>query len=282
MRTSRRLTHLVTGLTIASLGAGALSLAGGASAAPPAPTVLTFDDLGQSTGGTHMVDGYGTFSWNTSDWYSMSVPFAPTNTFISLSGNAASIRHTGGSDFTFQGIDAWSRRGLDATGAFYFVLSRDGVKVYDGRDDRDGKLRFTGTSTTFTANYAGPVDTVAIVFGGNGTDWDHFALDNLRFTDVDQATTVTTVVPAPAPVPAPTPAPGTTTATYRLSTKTVGKGSIAVSRTGTTFVAGQVITLTATPAAGQVWKGWTGAVVSMSPTITVTMNSNITVTANFK
>jgi Divergent InlB B-repeat domain len=64
--------------------------------------------------------------------------------------------------------------------------------------------------------------------------------------------------------------------------KTNGKGSVAVSRTGSTFVAGQVITLTATPAIGSGWFGWTGDAASAARTITVTMTKDMVVTANFK
>ena len=79
-----------------------------------------------------MADGYGGFSWTSSDWHFMSLASAPANTYLALSGTATSIHRTGGADFTFGGMDIWSRRGLDATGSFYFILSRDGALVYDG------------------------------------------------------------------------------------------------------------------------------------------------------
>ncbi len=74
----------------------------------------------------------------------------------------------------------------------------------------------------------------------------------------------------------------TTSTTYKLSTSTTGKGTIAISPSGTTFAAGTVVTLTATPAAGSPWVGWSGGVVSKSQTITITMTKAISVTANFK
>ncbi|MEI7821211.1 MAG: hypothetical protein WCK55_09865 [Verrucomicrobiota bacterium] len=75
---------------------------------------------------------------------------------------------------------------------------------------------------------------------------------------------------------------GSTTTTYKLSTITTGKGSIAIIPAAASYAPGTVVTLTATPAAGSPWVGWSGGVVSKSQTISVTMNANISVTANFK
>jgi hypothetical protein len=74
----------------------------------------------------------------------------------------------------------------------------------------------------------------------------------------------------------------TTSSTYKISIATTGKGTVTTSPSGTSFAAGTVVTLTATPAAGSPWVGWSGAVVSKSQTITVTVNSNLSLTANFK
>lgn len=253
-----------------------------------AQSVLTFDDLGISTIGVHMTDGYGGFQWNTSNWHFLSNGSVPGTTHLALSGTATSIRRTGGVDFIFQGAEFWSRRGLDATGSFYFILSRDGATVYDGRQDRDGRQRFTGARTLFRPNYDGPVDSVAVVFTQGGGDWDHLAMDNFRFGEVTIPTPVNppnppTPTPTPNPPPPPT-APGTPTApvSYKVAIKTNGKGSVAVSRTGTSFLPGTVLTLTATPAAGSPWVGWSGAATGVARTITVTVDQPLTIQANFR
>lgn len=265
----------------AGLSAGIICSAELASA--QAQSLLDFNDLGPSPVGTHMQDGYGGFKWTSSSWHYMSSASAPGNTYLALSGTATSIYRDGGADFYFTGADFWSRRGLDANGTFYYILSRDGAMVYDGRNDRDGRNRFTGVPTTFRPNYSGPVDTVAVVFAQGGDDWDHLAMDNFQFaetpsTEVPPAPLPPTPTPAPTPTPTPAPAP----VTYSLSIKTRGKGSVAVSRTGTTFVAGTVLTLTATPAAGSPWMGWTGGVTSSARSIVVVMNQSMTIEANFK
>jgi len=228
-----------------------------------------------------MADGYGGFRWSTSDWYYMS-DAAGTNTYLALGGQATAFVSSDGSDFLFQGLDAFSRRGLDATGSFYFVLYRDGVTVYNGLLDNDGRQRFTGASATFVPTYTGPVDGVAIAFAQGGGDWDHLAIDNVRIGAVAApvVTTVaptTTIAPAPAPNPAPVPAQS-----FKMVVKTNGKGTVTASRAGNTFVAGQVITLTATPAAGSTWRGWTGDVTSTDLSITFTVTKNMVITANFR
>jgi hypothetical protein len=75
---------------------------------------------------------------------------------------------------------------------------------------------------------------------------------------------------------------GGTTTSYKLTTSKTGKGTITVSPVAATYAAGTVVTLTATPDAGSPWIGWSGGVTSTAKTVTVTMNANISVTANFK
>ena len=262
----------------AAVVAGLLGSAGLATA--QTVSMLDFNDLGPSPVGTHMLDGYGGFKWTSSSWHYMSSAAEPGNTYLALSGTATSIYREGGADFYFQGADFWSRRGLDANGTFYYVLSHDGALVYDGRNDPDGRNRFDGVPTTFRPNYAGPVDTVAVVFAQGGDDWDHLAMDNVRFAE----STSVVVPPAPQPPsqPPPPPPPAPVQTTYKLAVKTKGKGSVAVSRTGTTFVANTVLTLTATPAAGATWVGWSGDVSSSARSIVITMNRPLTIQANFK
>ena len=82
-----------------------------------------------------------------------------------------------------------------------------------------------------------------------------------------------------AVAPPPPPPAG---AVFRLDVKTNGNGSVASNPAGRDFNAGTVVTLTATPDAGQPWTGWTGGCTGISRTCTVTLNANTTVTANFR
>ncbi|HEY9049024.1 MAG TPA: InlB B-repeat-containing protein [Ohtaekwangia sp.] len=70
------------------------------------------------------------------------------------------------------------------------------------------------------------------------------------------------------------------TTKYTLTITTSPSDGGAVSGAGS-YDAGSVVTLTATPAAGYTFTGWSGDVTGTHASVTVTMNSNKTVTANF-
>ncbi len=149
--------------------------------------MITFDDLGPSSGGTHMPGIYNNLRWGLGigDWHSMTLASDPSNTFLALSGNATFVGALlGGEDFYFNGADFWSRRGLDANGDFYFFLYNNGVTVYNGFDDPDGRQRFTNVHQTFSPGYTGPIDGFAIGFDSDLGDWDHLAMDNLSIQTV--------------------------------------------------------------------------------------------------
>ncbi len=70
---------------------------------------------------------------------------------------------------------------------------------------------------------------------------------------------------------------------YILAVTTVGSGSGTVTRSPSapSYLAGTVVTLTATPSWGSVFSGWSGACSGTSLTCTVTMRSDTAVTATF-
>ncbi len=145
--------------------------------------VLTFDDLTTSLTGVRMPESYGPMRWGTglTDWHHMTSPSNPTNNFLALSGTSTFFgTPIGGPDFLLQSIDVWSRRGLDANGDFCFVLYHDGAVVYNGRVEKNGRQRFSADAQAFTPDYAGPIDGLALAFDND--DWDHLAMDNVRFT----------------------------------------------------------------------------------------------------
>jgi large repetitive protein len=72
------------------------------------------------------------------------------------------------------------------------------------------------------------------------------------------------------------------TTTFKISISKNGKGTVTTSPTGTSFLIGTVVTLTATPGPGQPWVGWGGACSGIATTCSLTMNSDESVTANFK
>ncbi|MGH7597182.1 MAG: InlB B-repeat-containing protein, partial [bacterium] len=68
---------------------------------------------------------------------------------------------------------------------------------------------------------------------------------------------------------------------YTLTVNTSGSGSVALNPPGGTYSSGTTVTLTATPAAGFQFSGWSGDLTGATNPATLTMNANKTVTATF-
>jgi hypothetical protein len=68
---------------------------------------------------------------------------------------------------------------------------------------------------------------------------------------------------------------------FTLTTTTVGSGTVTLDPTAGIYDAGATVTLTATPAAGYRFSGWSGDLSGSSNPATLTMNSHKTVTATF-
>ena len=72
-----------------------------------------------------------------------------------------------------------------------------------------------------------------------------------------------------------------TTYTLSVTKAGAGTGTVTSNPSGTQFVSGTSVTLTATPSAGSTFTGWSGACSGTSKTCTLTMNANKSVTATF-
>ncbi|HEX5220637.1 MAG TPA: Ig-like domain-containing protein [Verrucomicrobiae bacterium] len=69
--------------------------------------------------------------------------------------------------------------------------------------------------------------------------------------------------------------------TSQLSLSKTGQGTVTPDLNNTTLIVGQRYTVTAKPAAGYEFGGWTGSIVSSSSTLTFVMTSNLVLQANF-
>ncbi|PSL04739.1 putative repeat protein (TIGR02543 family) [Haloactinopolyspora alba] len=112
---------------------------------------------------------------------------------------------------------------------------------------------------TIQATHIGP-------FAANGSPYPTFTADIDYFFDTA------------APIE---PEDGNTATTHTLTTTTDGQGTITRNPDNTTYPEGTDVTLTATPANGWTFTGWTGDTTGPDPTTTITMNTDHTVTATF-
>ncbi len=71
------------------------------------------------------------------------------------------------------------------------------------------------------------------------------------------------------------------TGPFTLTTSVSGSGTVARNPNASSYAAGTVVSLTATPASGWSFTGWSGAVSGTTNPINVTMDANKTVTATF-
>jgi uncharacterized repeat protein (TIGR02543 family) len=69
--------------------------------------------------------------------------------------------------------------------------------------------------------------------------------------------------------------------TYTLTTIVTGGGTVTRNPDKQSYTSGEKVSVTATPATGYLFGGWSGASTSASATITVVMDGNKAVTANF-
>ena len=71
--------------------------------------------------------------------------------------------------------------------------------------------------------------------------------------------------------------------TYELVLKSNGVGTVSSNPSGSAFLQGSLVTVTAVPSAGATWKGWTGGGCSgLALSCTTTINADTTLTANFR
>jgi uncharacterized repeat protein (TIGR02543 family) len=68
---------------------------------------------------------------------------------------------------------------------------------------------------------------------------------------------------------------------YKLTTVITGGGSVTRSPNKLTYTLGEDVTVTATPANGYLFAGWSGASTSTNATVIIVMDGNKTLTANF-
>ncbi|WP_299819696.1 T9SS type A sorting domain-containing protein [uncultured Pontibacter sp.] len=112
------------------------------------------------------------------------------------------------------------------------------------------------------------------------TDCDWWNATTLPYTyTLDDVNDITTIVPANVGTGKISITGDNQTITYQLTTAVVGEGSL--STTGGVYDEGEVVAITATPATGWVFNGWSGAATGTANPVNITMDNNKTLTATF-
>ena len=143
-----------------------------------------------------------------------------------------------------------------------------------------GDVETPAASLVLTASSTAPglLPVANIVFGGSSSN------RTVRLTPVSGQTgtaTVTLTVNDGAATASTTFNVSVQPATSQLSITKNGQGTVTPDLNSTTLIIGQSYTVTATPATGYEFSGWTGSIQSSSPTLTFVMASNLVLQANF-
>lgn len=139
----------------------------------------------------------------------------------------------------------------------------------------------TGLSVTALSSVPAIVPLTNVVFGGSGSNRTvtvtpiagAAGLSDVTVIVGDGASTASATFRVTVSAPAPTPG--------QLSVGKTGSGTLYPDLSTMNLVVGQTYSVTAVPAAGYQFAGWSGSVQSSSATITFTMTANMTLQANF-
>lgn len=168
--------------------------------------------------------------------------------------------------------------------------------TYNGSAPDLGAIEYGGTSTTsYTlTTTANPSAGGTITRSPNATTYTSGTVVTLTATPASgytfsswsggaSGTSATTTVTITANTTVTANFTSTSGTSYTLTTTASPSagGTITRSPNATSYSAGTVVTLTATPASGYTFSSWSGGASGTSATTTVTINANTSVTANF-
>jgi len=165
----------------------------------------------------------------------------------------------------------------------YFSSSHTNDRLVGTVSGTSNAFWTNNATTNFTVNSA---DFVSLTPGANNAPTAGGFLNLATGSDLINTGVVTSGIAytGSAPDIGAIESGGTTTPnTYTLTTVSspAAGGSITRSPDASSYSAGTVVTLTAAPASGYTFSGWSGSASGTSTTTTVTVNSNISVTASF-
>lgn len=161
------------------------------------PVTITFEGLAATgAGGALLPAGFGGFNFNTppalSTYYINDGSFGTSYVAFSPTNSARTFTLTSQTPFYLDGINFFSRRAADAAGDVYLVLYSGATTVYNGLNEREGRISFNGVSTTYVPMVENPETRTSSPYSGlitgfglafthpTSNDLDHLAMDNIQ------------------------------------------------------------------------------------------------------
>lgn len=173
-----------------------------------------------------------------------------SSSFYDISGNLSTSKGT----VTYAGLTLTQCLKIESSTSISFNSGQDGTLTLVFNDDYNGGINIDGTSQSASSG----ILTTSLAAGNHTLTKDNVA--NLYY--ISLATEG-----------------GTDPTTFTLATSVNGQGS--VNPGSGTYEAGTSVSITASPSSGWQFDNWSGAASGTNATTSVTMNSNLSVTANF-
>jgi uncharacterized repeat protein (TIGR02543 family) len=171
--------------------------------------------------------------------------------FFDISGNLSDSK----GDVTYNGLTLTQCLKIESSTSISFTSTQEGTLTLVFNEDFSDDIKIDGTSLTASSG----ILSTTLSAGSHTITKDDVA--NLYYISLSNNGSSS----------------GTTT-TYALTINVIGSGN--VSGAGT-YDEGTEVSLTATPASGWEFDGWSGSTSGTSTSLTVTMTSNISLTATF-
>ncbi len=141
------------------------------------------------------------------------------------------------------------------------------------------KLTYTtGTTSPIAIEYP---DASYSPQAGGTTGQSYISSNGSTWTDISNAFASDGITGVNVCLKAYTGSGGSTPTNYTLTTLTSGSGTVTRNPDQSTYASGSTVTLTATPASGYSFAGWSGSATGTTNPLVVTMDANKTITATF-